>query len=371
MGIKKILVLLSAFVLLLGILPVSAAADSVADLKAKESAAKESAEQIDAEINTVVAEINSKYEELAKLEDELNASKTTIEATEKEIEEIKINIEKRKDLAAERLQELQLNSSATGTLQTILGAESVSDFITRMFAMRVLQNAGNSKVQSLYEDQVQLEALEKTLESTQKELETQQLAVSSEKESLNAQVAGLREKYAANAESLQQLMAERVQKEEIQREQKAKEKAEMQQVAANKNPQNVVEPPSSSTAGSASPEQGAGGGSTAAPPVPEQNPPQGNTGGATLGQATAYIATGNKTATGTVPAPNRTIAVDPSVIPLGSLVEISVPSMPQYNGVYRAEDTGGAVRGNIIDIFMGSDQEARQFGRRTIYFSIL
>lgn len=64
---------------------------------------------------------------------------------------------------------------------------------------------------------------------------------------------------------------------------------------------------------------------------------------------------GANTATGTVPMPGRTIAVDPSVIPLGSKVEI--------NGhVYIAEDTGGAIRGNKIDIFVADHNTALNAG---------
>lgn len=59
------------------------------------------------------------------------------------------------------------------------------------------------------------------------------------------------------------------------------------------------------------------------------------------------------------------IAVDPSVIPLGTLVEI-----PGY-GVYRAADTGGAIKGNRIDIHMTSIQAMNQFGRRTITIKVL
>lgn len=56
------------------------------------------------------------------------------------------------------------------------------------------------------------------------------------------------------------------------------------------------------------------------------------------------------TALGVVPRVNHTIAVDPSVIPLGSWVMI--------NGVeYRAEDVGGGVNGNHIDIFVNSHAE--------------
>ncbi len=64
---------------------------------------------------------------------------------------------------------------------------------------------------------------------------------------------------------------------------------------------------------------------------------------------------GANTATGTIPVPGRTIAVDPSVIPLGSKVEI--------NGhVYVAEDTGGAIRGNKIDIYVADHTTALNSG---------
>ncbi len=63
------------------------------------------------------------------------------------------------------------------------------------------------------------------------------------------------------------------------------------------------------------------------------------------------------TATGTIPAQGRTIAVDPKVIPYGTRVVI--------NGhTYVAEDCGGAIKGNRIDIFFDNHAEALQFGVR-------
>lgn len=68
-----------------------------------------------------------------------------------------------------------------------------------------------------------------------------------------------------------------------------------------------------------------------------------------------HYAEHNTTATGTTPRVGRTIAVDPNVIPYGSRVII--------NGhTYVAEDCGGAVKGNVIDIFVGSTEEAYQKG---------
>ena len=64
----------------------------------------------------------------------------------------------------------------------------------------------------------------------------------------------------------------------------------------------------------------------------------------------------NSTATGTNPTPNRTLAVDPSLIPYGS--EVYIPG----KGLYIAEDTGGAINGPRIDIMFEKRQEALDFG---------
>ena len=82
-------------------------------------------------------------------------------------------------------------------------------------------------------------------------------------------------------------------------------------------------------------------------------------------QATAYTWTGNQTATGTWPAEGRTIAVDPSVIPLGSRVYVV------GYGYAIAEDTGGAIRGNIIDLYMDSYTDCINWGRRNVTVYIL
>ena len=68
---------------------------------------------------------------------------------------------------------------------------------------------------------------------------------------------------------------------------------------------------------------------------------------------------GNRTASGTVPTSNRTIAVDTSVIPFKTKVVI--------NGqVYVAEDRGGAIKGKRIDMFFMTHKEALKWGRRTM-----
>lgn len=52
------------------------------------------------------------------------------------------------------------------------------------------------------------------------------------------------------------------------------------------------------------------------------------------------------------------VAVDPSVIPLGTVLHDS------EGRLYRAEDTGGAIKGNRIDLFVGDHQKALNMGVR-------
>lgn len=66
---------------------------------------------------------------------------------------------------------------------------------------------------------------------------------------------------------------------------------------------------------------------------------------------------GRKTSTGATARSSHTIAVDPRVIPYGTKIMI--------NGVvYTAEDRGGGVKGNHIDIFFDSHSQTRQHGSR-------
>lgn len=70
------------------------------------------------------------------------------------------------------------------------------------------------------------------------------------------------------------------------------------------------------------------------------------------------------TASGVRATPYTTVAVDPSVIPLGADVLVDYGDGAGLRR-YRAEDTGGAIKGNRIDLCVSSHVEAQQLGRRT------
>lgn len=89
-------------------------------------------------------------------------------------------------------------------------------------------------------------------------------------------------------------------------------------------------------------------------------------------EATAYTAncTGcsgtTKTGVNLKANPNaKVIAVDPSVIPLGTKVYV------EGYGYATAEDTGGAIKGNKIDVFIPTQDGAISWGRRQVKLTII
>jgi 3D (Asp-Asp-Asp) domain-containing protein len=76
----------------------------------------------------------------------------------------------------------------------------------------------------------------------------------------------------------------------------------------------------------------------------------------TLTAYTQYHDPPVKTATGTVPEPGRTVAVDPDEIPLGSIVHI------EGLGERVAEDSGGRIKGKMLDVFLPTLKHCLHFG---------
>ncbi|HEY3367699.1 MAG TPA: 3D domain-containing protein [Symbiobacteriaceae bacterium] len=71
------------------------------------------------------------------------------------------------------------------------------------------------------------------------------------------------------------------------------------------------------------------------------------------------------TATGTRARQGRTIAVDPARIPLGSRVCVA-----ELGECLIAEDTGGAIRGNRVDLYMENVADALRWGRQRVRIQV-
>ncbi len=90
------------------------------------------------------------------------------------------------------------------------------------------------------------------------------------------------------------------------------------------------------------------------------------------GVATAYSGD-PMTATGTVPT-YGTVAVNPKIIPYGSLLYIVTADGSFVYGVAKAEDTGGFIRWNnppIADLYFDTEAECYEFGRRNVIIYVI
>jgi len=86
--------------------------------------------------------------------------------------------------------------------------------------------------------------------------------------------------------------------------------------------------------------------------------------------ATGYSANDSEQGTNNITATGKEIkegmvAVDPKVIPLGTRIEI------KDIGFFNAEDIGGKIKGNRIDIYFKTKKEAEEFGRKVIWVRAL
>jgi 3D (Asp-Asp-Asp) domain-containing protein len=83
-------------------------------------------------------------------------------------------------------------------------------------------------------------------------------------------------------------------------------------------------------------------------------------------RATAYCLKGRTAVGGSVR--RGIVAADPRILPLGTRIQMTAGS---YTGTYVVADTGGAVRGRILDVWVPTCSEAMRFGRRSVTVSIV
>ena len=84
--------------------------------------------------------------------------------------------------------------------------------------------------------------------------------------------------------------------------------------------------------------------------------------------ATAYCK-GETTASGVV-VRTGIAAADPGLLPVGTVLRVDMPNS-RYSGIWTVMDTGPAVQGRLIDLYLWSCHEALAFGRRPVRLTVL
>lgn len=343
---KKIVALAFIFAQFLIIPNVSAS--SLEEIQNQKMTIQKEVNQIQKQVNQELEEVSAITIELEELDNEIAEHEKTIVQTEEEIAEQEVLVAQRLEYTGNQLKSLQKSEVNNNILISILQAESFSEVVNMIYSASVLTSASEDRVEEAQKEHDKLTDMRETLVVEKESLNEKQVTAVEKKEALNTKVADLRKVLAENESELNNLNAE---ERAIKAEQEAKRRAaaarnnvttaSSNQSAASKSTSNTTQKSASTSAGEWRTVQA-------------------------TGYSTQQRGLSTHTALGIDLRVNpRVIAVDPRVIPLGSLVEV------QGLGVYVAGDTGGAIKGNIIDIHYPTVGQALNWGRRNVKIRVI
>lgn len=343
---KKIVALAFIFAQFLIIPNVSAS--SLEEIQNQKTTIQKEVNQIQKQVNQELEEVSAITIELEELDNEIAEHEKTIVQTEEEIAEQEVLVAQRLEYTGNQLKSLQKSEVNNNILIGILQAESFSEVVNMIYSASVLTSASEDRVEEAQKEHDKLTDMREALVVEKESLNEKQVAAVEKKEALNTKVADLRKVLAENESELNNLNAE---ERAIKAEQEAKRRAaaarnnvttaSSNQSAASKSTSNTTQKSASTSAGEWRTVQA-------------------------TGYSTQQRGLSTHTALGIDLRVNpRVIAVDPRVIPLGSLVEV------QGLGVYIAGDTGGAIKGNIIDIHYPTVGQALNWGRRNVKIRVI
>ena len=349
-------------------------------------------------LNSEIANINIEIDQInTKLKDnetQIANTETEIKSTKALLEQTEIEISEKESILSKRLRNIQKSNLMSNMLAYLLASESLTDILDRFDAVSKIVYLDKELISEVKEKketltvtmdelsskEASLQALKEETESSLKELESKKSEQETKMAQLNEEQAKVSSVIEANEQKLIAYSVSIIEN--------SNTISELQEsistltyLIPTLNSSTVIEAANNSIsqgnlkvekinaeekakAEAAIPSRGESMTVTFTPGASS-----GSTALSTLTmQSTAYTG-GTLTATGTKPVYNpggiSTIAVDPSVIPLGSKVYVS------GYGTAIAADTGGAINGNIIDLYFNSEADCIAWGRRNVTVEIL
>ena len=356
MKIKKaVLLVLISILFNLRAAAVAGLCDSVADIQAKQESVKKQLDQNSNELSGKMDEINQVYQKLSDLEGKKKETEQRITQTQTKLQQAQQEKKNRVRDAKERLCELQKRQGTNTSLSILEKSTSLTQWLRSMIALQRLQSVYNDSLAAVKQSIVDISQAKEQLQGYQSNLASQERQVNDQKAVLDSQMSDLKKKIADGQSEMKQLADREQQAKAMEEAQKkvAEEEAQKQQPASNQKQQ--VQQTSTKTVDNSE-------AATSADNV---------SGSKTLTMsATAYSTEANGMGTYSATGINlkqhpSCVAVDPSVIPLGSIIWVS------GYGVSVAGDTGTAIKGNVIDLHFSTVAQSMAWGRRTVTVKIL
>ncbi|KLA45263.1 cell surface protein precursor [Ligilactobacillus ruminis] len=359
MKIKKaVLLVLISILFNLRAAAVVGLCDSVADIQAKQESVKKQLDQNSNELSGKMDEINQVYQKLSDLEGKKKETEQRITQTQTKLKQAQQEKKNRVRDAKERLCELQKRQGTNTSLSILEKSTSLTQWLRSMIALQRLQSVYNDSLAAVKQSIVDISQAKEQLQGYQSNLASQERQVNDQKAVLDSQMSDLKKRIADGQSEMKQL-ANREQQAKAMEEAQKKAMEEAQKKAAEekaqKQKQQQVQQTSTKTVDNSE-------AATSADNV---------SGSKTLTMsATAYSTEANGMGTYSATGINlkqhpSCVAVDPSVIPLGSIIWVS------GYGVSVAGDTGTAIKGNVIDLHFATVAQSMAWGRRTVTVKIL
>lgn len=326
------------------------------------------------ELNIEIEKINSK---LIENNEAITSIENQITSTESKLEQTKEDIEKAQSALDNRIRNMYKTNITSNIIASVINSTSISDLFSRMQAIyriistdkKILTTINEKKdsldkdIETLNTKNNELKILKSTIESDlntikEKKSEQEQYVekLNKEKDSVFAIIEENEKTLISNSLSIAKSSTSSIS-------QLQNAINTLDSLIPQLNSENVIS-------------LAKDGINAAKDRISELNAPVIPSGGTNIGTAiktftmesTAYYGH-TITAMGSKPVRNpngiSTVAVDPNVIPLGSKVYVS------GYGVAIAADTGGAIKGNIIDVFLNSYEECMNWGRREVTVQLL
>ena len=315
--------------------------------KADESTINKDIDNFQQQLNSELSQTNAIYAKATVSQNKLKLTQKKIENLNQEIERTEGKYNSLKEIVAKQMRSMQAHGGASASvLNVVLNANDFHEAIQAWTNLSVILRAEDAQAKDLVDTQKTLETMQSSLLQTKDELKTAQADYQKQAENLEESIHTLKNKVADNQTVLEEMKAQAEMAKDTTVDEDA-DKPKVEPLASKKKGESKTSEAKDTTI----------------------TTPSSDGGTSLTVSATAYSSDnglGFITATGINLHQNpMCIAVDPSVIPLGKMVEV-----PGY-GIAIAGDTGGAIKGNIIDVHLPTTAQAQAWGRKTIQINIL
>lgn len=352
-------------------------ADDISTLQQQEAAVKNELDQNNDQLTKKVDSINDLYQKETLVKKQQQATLAKVKTADKKLAQAKTEKRQRIAQAKQRLRELQQKQGTQNAFKFLESSQNFSQWVGNVIALGRLQavydesfTAVKQSIQHLKVTKLELAVLKGKQEEQQQELAT-------ERDNLNRSVESIKKLISTDQNKISLLANKVTWAKNVQKKQQAAAQAAAEAVqtasssaaaASNSSASSVS---ASTNSSSSSTNQAAAKSSASANSSASVTTAQNISSSKVLTmQATGYSTAESNASAYSALGINlkqnpKCVAVDPSVIPLGSLLWVS------GYGVAIAGDTGGAIKGKIIDLHFSTVQQAVSWGRRRVTVKIL